>query len=331
MNVQLRIRRAATWGMVLAATTAVLLPFRAALDKAHIALVLLLVVLGAGAAGGRLLGLTIGAASFLVFDWFFLPPFNSLVVANPLDWLVLVAFLAASVIAAQLLHREQESARHATARAAEVDRLAALGAEALNAPRAEDALAAVASVIRSSTEADACSVYLFGAAGIRLGAASPLPAAPAPVPPLVGWVSVEGAAAAELADGSTRLGARGDPLRDIARSAGPPVRSLLLPLAVRGQTVGALHLEGERLATLDDARWRFVDALSYYAALGAERVQLAAAAAHADALREADRLKDALLASVRSPRSRRSRTTSVPWVMSVHTRSRSRRTGSTGS
>jgi two-component system sensor histidine kinase KdpD len=87
-------------------------------------------------------------------------------------------------------------------------------------------------------------------------------------------------------------------LRDITRTDGPPVRSLLLPLAVRGQTVGALHLAGERLATLDDARWRFVDALAYYAALGAERVQLAAAAAHADALREADRLKDALLASV---------------------------------
>jgi two-component system sensor histidine kinase KdpD len=298
MSTQLSIRRAATWGFVLAGTTLVLLPFRTALDKAHVALVLLLVVLGAGAAGGRLLGLSIGAASFLVVDWFFLPPYNSLTLANPLDWLVLLAFLAASVIASQLLHREQESARRATARTAEVDRLAALGAEALNAPRAEDALAAVASVIRASTEVDACRVYLFGAGGARLGAASPPETVPVALPPLVGWVSLEGAPAAELEDGSTRLGARGDPFRDVNHAGGPPVRSLLLPLTVRGQTVGALHLQGERLATLDDARWRFLDALSYYAALGAERVQLAAAAAHADALREADHLKDALLASV---------------------------------
>jgi two-component system, OmpR family, sensor histidine kinase KdpD len=39
-------------------------------------------------------------------------------------------------------------------------------------------------------------------------------------------------------------------------------------------------------------------ALSYYAALGVERVRLVRAAEHAEALREADRLKDAVLASV---------------------------------
>jgi two-component system, OmpR family, sensor histidine kinase KdpD len=49
---------------------------------------------------------------------------------------------------------------------------------------------------------------------------------------------------------------------------------------------------------LDPERWRFVDALSYYAALALERVRLVTEAEHAEALREADRLKDALLASV---------------------------------
>jgi two-component system sensor histidine kinase KdpD len=99
-----RLLDAALWLTILAATAAVLVPFRGQLDKAHISLVLLLVVLGAGAQGGRLLGVGIAAVSFLVFDWFFLPPLHTLVVANPLDWLVLFAFLAASIVAAQLLN-----------------------------------------------------------------------------------------------------------------------------------------------------------------------------------------------------------------------------------
>jgi two-component system sensor histidine kinase KdpD len=293
------VRDALLWIAVLAATTAVLVPFRGELDKAHITLVLLLVVLGAGAQGGRVLGIGIGAASFLVFDWFFLPPLHTFVIANPLDWLVLFAFLATSVVAAQLLHREQESARLARARADEIDRLATLGAEALAAARAEDALAAVASVIRSSTAAASCDVYIADERGVRLGASSPLRAfADGTVPPLVGWVAKEGAAASETTEGTSRLGRAGVPLREIGQSTDTQVRSIQLPLRVRGQTVGVLRVEGGGVSSLDDAQWRLLDALCYYAALGAERVRLGAALEHAEALREADRLKDALLASV---------------------------------
>src|ERR1019366_6459625 len=49
---------------------------------------------------------------------------------------------------------------------------------------------------------------------------------------------------------------------------------------------------------LSHAERRFLRALSYYAALGIDRIRLVAAADRADALRAADRLKDALLASV---------------------------------
>jgi two-component system sensor histidine kinase KdpD len=296
-----RLRDALLWLAVLAATTAMLIPFRAELDKAHITLVLLLVVLGAGAQGGRAIGVGIGAASFLVFDWYFLPPLRTLVIANPLDWLILFAFLATSIVAAQLLHREQESARIAGARADEVDRLAMLGAEALAAARAEDALTAVALVIRESTAADSCSVYVNAEQGVKLGALSPAPAS-APratvVPPLVDWVANEGAPAAETAEGTSRLGRAGVAAREFARTSEIAIHTILLPLTVRQQTVGVLRLEGRGLAQLDDSQWRFLDALSYYAALGAERVRLGADIARVEALREADRLKDALLASV---------------------------------
>jgi K+-sensing histidine kinase KdpD len=91
--------------VTLAAVTFALFAARRHLSEAHVALVFLLIVLGASAAGGRLLGITTALIAFLAFDWFFLPPYNTLLVRNPFDWLVLFAFLVTSVVAAQLLYR----------------------------------------------------------------------------------------------------------------------------------------------------------------------------------------------------------------------------------
>jgi len=111
--------RAAVWSLAflsLGAAAFALYSTRSQLGEAHVALVFLLIVLGSSAAGGRILGLTIAVAAFLVFDWLFLPPFNTLLVRNPLDWLVLGAFLITSVVAAQLLYRAR-SERAAVERA----------------------------------------------------------------------------------------------------------------------------------------------------------------------------------------------------------------------
>ena len=134
---------------------------------------------------------------------------------------------------------------------------------------------------------------------MRLAASSPQAAGRArQVPSMVEWVAREGAAAAQTSEGTSRLGRAGVPLREIARSSDTHVESIQLPLSVRGQTVGVLRLEGGEVGRLDDSQWRFIEALAYYAALGTERVRLAADAARVEALHEADRLKDALLASV---------------------------------
>ena len=100
--------RYAVWGLAfssLAVAAAILFAFRADLDKAQVALVFLLVVLASSASGGRALGAAIAVTAFLIFDWFFLPPYNTLLLRNPLDWVVLVAFLITSFVAAELLYR----------------------------------------------------------------------------------------------------------------------------------------------------------------------------------------------------------------------------------
>jgi two-component system sensor histidine kinase KdpD len=111
--------RGSIWALAflsLTAATLALLAARSQLGEAHVALVFLLVVLGASAAGGRILGVTIALAAFLAFDWFFLPPYNTLHVRNPFDWLVLFVFLITSIVAAQLLYRAR-SERAAVERA----------------------------------------------------------------------------------------------------------------------------------------------------------------------------------------------------------------------
>ena len=112
-------RRTTVWVLSFAAlvvASVALYIARPQLGEAHVALVFLLLVLGASAAGGRSLGITIAVAAFLVFDWYFLPPYNTLLVRNPFDWLVLIVFLITSVVAAQLLYRAR-SERAAVERA----------------------------------------------------------------------------------------------------------------------------------------------------------------------------------------------------------------------
>jgi len=115
----------------LLAAAAILFAFRPQLDKAHVALVFLLIVLGASASGGRVLGAAIALTAFVIFDWFFLPPYSTILVRNPLDWVVLIAFLITSFVAAELLYR------------ARAERAAVERAEALReADRLKDALLA---------------------------------------------------------------------------------------------------------------------------------------------------------------------------------------------
>ena len=321
--------------LVLAAATLAMYLVRSSLDKAHVALVYLLIVLAASAAGGRALGLVVAALAFLCFDFFFLVPYLTFVIQNPLDWLVLVTFLVTSVVAAQLLYRANATAEEATERAIEVDRLAALGAETLNAADADEALRAIADVIRHSIDADECEIYLSGSRGVT-------PSASRSIKPgsLVQWILDHGASAVELTDGTVRvaheLSAGGQPLPGqrwesqpetvaavqavthvdepgalqsvrsafrgngaVAASRGrPAVRALALPLQVRERTVGVLRVASSTELLLTPEQSRLLVALAYYAALGAERSRLVAAAERAEAERRLESLRSALLTAV---------------------------------
>ncbi len=269
-------RESVAWVAVAAVVTVGLIPFRSRIGVAQVALVYLLVVLFASARRGRNLGLLLAAACFLAFNYFFVPPYGTLSVDDPLNWTVLLAFFTTSAVATQLLHRAQFEAGAAQRRAFELQRLATLGAEALQSVRAVDAAAAIARVIREEFVVDVCELYLRdpGTERMRLVARA--------------------TAAAE--QGFANEDDEGVSATDVILAA--DAKTLLLPLHTSSGQVGLLRLKSERVIAPNVGQHPFAQALAYYAALGLERIRLSAAAEHASALLEADKLKDALLATV---------------------------------
>jgi two-component system sensor histidine kinase KdpD len=76
------------------------------------------------------------------------------------------------------------------------------------------------------------------------------------------------------------------------------VRVILIPLKVHTRLVGVLRVADPDHIAVGEPERRFLEALAYYAALGVERVRLLAEAERAEALRESNRQKDMVLASV---------------------------------
>jgi two-component system, OmpR family, sensor histidine kinase KdpD len=260
---------ALVWTTLFLFATYVMAGAQGEITEAHVALVYLLIILGGSSGGGRALGFTLAALAFVSIDFYFQPPYGRFEISKRPDWMVLIAFMAAALVATQLLARANEKAREASRRADEVDRLASLGAETLSTGSASQALNAIATVVRDTIGTDTCEI----------------------------WVRDEDMQTAELA-ARAGSGTAGAPPEVHVGTQTPDPRTIIVPLEAHARTVGMLALRHREPIALDADARRFLSALAYYAALGLERVRLVAEAERAEALREADRLKDALLASV---------------------------------
>ncbi|MGQ0815174.1 MAG: sensor histidine kinase [Gemmatimonadota bacterium] len=295
---------AVRWTIVVAITTGVLLLFRDQLDKAHVALAYLLVVLLGSARTGRRAGIGLAILCFVCFNFFLLPPYHTLAISDSRDWLVLLAFLITSLVAAQLLYRAQHEAAAARERGEEINRLATLGAETLSAGRAEDATHAIARVIQATLDLGSCDIYDAGQDGAefrRVGhAARPdhEPARDERIESMFDYAIENDAVIVRRLAGGVHVIANE---ADASRAPGltqSDANVVVMPLHVRGAGVGILQLADDKAIQLNEPQLRFAAALAYYAALGVERVRLTAEAERAEALRAADRLKDALIAAV---------------------------------
>lgn len=284
----------------------------------NISLVYLLVVLWLAAMFGRGPAIAASILAFLTYDFFFIPPLYTFTIANPTEWISLLALLATSLVLGQVTAMVRDRARDAMESQERTEKLYEMSQLIVSNTEHEDLLQQLAGRV----------VEVFGAAGV--GACSIVLADTLGKPVTRGiaatdshWAEAlnlkvrERAAQAALvlqhgtATGRT-LPAQ-DPNDHVERVA------LFVPLRSGRRVVGALGLAGtsstRQLVTglvaraagragagTEDLSSEQQDTLFAafcdQIALALDHLALRQDAIHSEALRESDRLKTALLGSV---------------------------------
>ena len=247
------------------------------------ALLLLLVVLGTATAARLRVSIAISVAATLAFNFFLLPPFHTLTIADPQNWVALFVFVIVGIIASQLSAAARERAREAEARKLEVTRLFDLSRDILLTTDSDRAVADVARYVARRFQLNAVAICL---------------------PTETGWELFQGSEQAvepprdELDRALARLHG---PLEYDARrraygghlviAGSGPESATLVPLRLGTKPVGMLATRGSALDV------GTLDALGGVVAIAIERAHFLAERQQSEALSQRADLASALLAS----------------------------------
>ncbi len=110
-------------GGSVALTTVILLPFRQYVNTTEVALLLVLIVLVTSTLFGSRAGLAAALASILGFNFFFLPPFFTLSISGPENWVAFGAFIITALIAGQLSGYARRRAEESEVRQRKIESL----------------------------------------------------------------------------------------------------------------------------------------------------------------------------------------------------------------
>jgi two-component system sensor histidine kinase KdpD len=299
--------------LAIVVSTALFLPGRGTFANGQWALLyLLIVVLVAGASGA---GPAIVAAvlAFFAWDFFFLPPYHTLLVREPKDYLSLFAFLVVGVVMGLQTGRMRDREAQALAReheTAALNRLSAgLVSQASTGEMAETILSEIVDLL------GATSATLFVGDDEALTTICVTPQADEPdsaTTKVAHWVYANDAPVGLSRTGQVQpIGAsalEGSSSGEMSVAAQTPsagfrvpegTGGVFLPLRSTTGVVGVLSVAGrvdER--AYDDDEARLLASIANLVAAFLERQQLQGVATAAEALREADRLKSSLLSSV---------------------------------
>ena len=230
-----------------------------------VALTLLLAVLVVAATWGLKPAVFMSILAALAFNYFFLPPFGTLTIADPQNWVALLAFLVTAIIASQLAERARREALGANQRRHEVERLYAFSQSLLVADNVAGLLNAVPRYVVESFAAAAAAVFVAGRADIyRSG-------------PDIHAVDAERLRA---------VAARGEPVLDAERGL------YFMPLRMGVRTVGAIGISGGALSR------ETLEAVGSLVGIAVERAGAVEKLSRTEAAREGERLRSALLDSV---------------------------------
>jgi two-component system sensor histidine kinase KdpD len=213
---------------------------------------------------------TASVVAMLCINFFFLPPVGTLTIADPRNWVALVAFLAVSLVASHLSSVARSRTTEAVARRDEVARLFDLSRDILLLTDSDEAVAPLANLIARRFALDYVAICLPQGRDWRIAEGGRL---------MVTLDRSELAAAMTAADEQRTVAADGHAMR-------------LVPLRFGTKAVGVLAAAGRPIEP------GILDALGGIAAIAVERAQFLEERKAADLSRRSEELKSALLASL---------------------------------
>jgi two-component system sensor histidine kinase KdpD len=241
------------------------LPFRDTLQPLTIGFSFLVVVVAAAIVGRLGPGLFAAVVSFLTFNFFFLPPYDSFVIARGEHVVALVVFLALSVLISSLYSRAVDRADVAEAKERELQMLQELSRDLVVRGSGEETYGALLGDVVERFGFDAGALFVSGAGGGL--------------------------------DERVVIGAPAGSLSASWNPADPGRAPERLPLSVGNRTLGLIVLTGTR-EPLDPAEVRVLRAVCDQLALVLERDRLLRTATDAEILRQTETARRAMLAAV---------------------------------
>ncbi len=307
MDVYKPFRRDYRWGIIAAVVgtaglTGAMAPLRDEIGLLNAGLLFLLLTLLVSATWGWRVGFAASVVTNLSLNFFFVDPLHSFTVKHPESIGALTVFLIVSVVGGSLLSRARSAAGSARRREEETAVLLDLSRAMIGRADPTDALATLCENVVLPLQAQGASVLSPEDGGWLVLASAGGENARRPM------TRDEALTAARALESRsiTRLGRIGLPSERHLRIAVPgrgvvEVRKgmAFVPLHVGDRPLGVLRLDGP----IGDTPFRerpedLLNAFAREAALAVQRVELAQQAAQAQALRQADELKTALMASV---------------------------------
>ena len=263
--------------VAMALSTGVFLLGRDQFAKGQWALLYLLVILLVASAAGPGPAVLAAVLAFFAWNFFFLPPYHTLEIRDPKDWLSLAAFLVVGVIVGALAGRMRDREARARAREQETAALNRLSAAVVSQTSTEQMAETCLGEIVDLLRARSAALYIERDGRLTRYRQAPEDAEDDPaVSELAARAFAAGEAAPAAGDGGLYV----------------PVRS---PSGVTGVLTVQARLDGRAYSESDA---RLVASLGNLVGAFLERERLQQEATAAAAAREADYLKSSLLSSV---------------------------------
>ena len=230
-----------------------------------VALSFLVAILVVSAAWGLRYAIPMSILSTLCFNFFFLPPVKTFTIADPQNWVALVAFLFTSLIASHLSERVRDEARESARRRKEVERLYRFSKQLLLTDNIVELLKVIPVHVVETFGVENAAIHLGDRDKVyRSGA------------------EIEQLSSTELKNVSTT----GEPEFDREH------KRALVPVSMGLRRLGSLGIAGEVLSR------ETLEAMSGLIAIAIERAGAVDTLMRNEASRESERLRSALLDSI---------------------------------